>query len=172
MLSFTPVSGKEEREEEKSSVSEHTGFHPAASPKQPLATRFQVTREAHKRLMPGTHTSDKRHPAQSQNLVQGAQGGRWLEWAAGQTAPSLQHIPGRAKMSPWCLCGFGGNSSARQLGVCKPSELEGLPRGLGISSSVQSDARCGKPNHASWVPTWDVEVARRLLVGAGGRLAV
>ena len=38
--------------------------------------------------------------------------------------------------------------------------------------SVQTDALHGEPDRASWVPTWDVEVARRLLVGAGGRLAV
>lgn len=48
MLSFTPVSGKEEREEEKSKVSEHSGFHSTASPKQPSATRFHTAREAHR----------------------------------------------------------------------------------------------------------------------------
>lgn len=75
-------------------------------------------------------------------------------------------------MSPWCLCGFGGNSNALQQADVQTLRIGGAERLGNHSNPVQSDALRGKPNHASWVPTWDVEVARRLLVGAGGRLAV
>lgn len=129
---------------------------------------------------PGTHASDQAFPRPSPKPEPNSRGaGREAAESGQPVRQSLlsSTFPGGPKGLPGVCVALGETPThARRgtTGTCKPSELgEGVVERLGShSNSVQSGALRGKPNDVSWVPTWDVEMARRLLVGAGGRLAV
>lgn len=79
-------------------------------------------------------------------------------------------------MSCWCWWGFGRKTRGN-LGVCRPVCLvhkESQDSGVQMvrlgDHPTPAEARQTCP--AGPVPTWDVEMARSLLVGGGGRLAV
>lgn len=118
--------------------------------------------------------------------LKGAEGERRLEWgrATATQKPLLcSPFPGGQNQLHGVCGALGKLKHTLIWGRANPfADFEGISgfgegewRGLGIREQRRHEQAVGAaspPTRASWEPTWDVEVARSLLVGGGGRLAV